>query len=80
MSRLDLIWVVTAPRKGSQLADIVFSATPTELIRQVRGGLSENEEPAFFDNTGDAVLEGTRRLEAYKAYRAALDGKEGDGR
>jgi len=80
MSRLESVWIVTTPRKGSQLADIVFRATPIELIRQVRGGLSESEEPTFYDNEADARAEGTRRLEAYKVYRAVLDGKEGDAR
>lgn len=75
MPRLDHIWVVTAPRRHSGIEDIVFKVTPVQLINQVRGGLTEEDEPLFFDNLAEAEAEGKRRLDAYRAYRRVLDAK-----
>jgi len=75
MARLASIWIVTTPRKNSTLADIVFEADVAGLILQVRGGLSPDDEPTLFTDRDEALAEGERRLEAYRLYRATLDGR-----
>lgn len=75
--RLAHLWIVTAPRSSaSTISDILFKATAKQFIVQVRGGLAEADEPAFFSEEAEAVAEAERRIAAYESYRRILDGRE----
>lgn len=68
----DKFWVVTNPKRGSELADILFDTTIEGLERQFKGGLTSDENPAIFTDHKEAELEANRRLMAVKVARAVI--------
>lgn len=42
-SAIKKFWLVTKPTKDSELVDILFEATPSELVLQGRGGLDPSD-------------------------------------
>jgi hypothetical protein len=65
MAHIDEVgkfWIVTYPRKNSKLADICFEMDVIGLIRQVLGGLSENEIAAVYQSKAAAHLCANRLL------------------
>jgi superfamily I DNA and RNA helicase len=49
-----MMWVVTRAARDSTLADVCFTASPKDLMLQVRGGLEVDEVVAVFDNEHEA--------------------------
>jgi len=58
----EQVWIVTDPTPESEMVDILFPATAIEFIRQVKGGLTEAMNPAFYANEADAKRDASNRL------------------
>jgi hypothetical protein len=58
----ERFWVVTKPSPASELCDVCFPCTFDRLIRQVRGGLQEDEIVGIYANENEARQAAERLL------------------
>ena len=61
----ETFWVVTTPSPGAEMADICFACTFERLMRQVRGGLQEDEIVAIYADETEARKAAARLLGEY---------------
>lgn len=64
--KIEKFWVVTKPKPESGLSDVCFETDAKGLVRQVRGGLAEDEIHAIYNKRTEAEKEGKRMLRAYR--------------
>ncbi len=60
----DKFWVVVDPSPESVIEDVLFRASPWDLERQFRGGLTMASNPTIFTKEDEARTEAQRRLRA----------------
>jgi hypothetical protein len=73
----DKFWVVTDPTPESELGDVLFEASLTDLELQFKGGLKMESNPTLFTEKGEAENEARARLVARnitQAFRRATGG------
>lgn len=70
--KLKIFWVVTIPNKNSTIEDIVFVTNSQGLVRQVKGGLTENEMYGIYTEEYGAIRKGRELLELHKKVRPDL--------
>jgi hypothetical protein len=59
---IDRFWVVTDPTPVSEIVDILFECDVPGFIRQVKGGLSEQDHPTFYADRSSAEADALARL------------------
>ncbi len=52
----ETFWLVTKPNRASELGDICFACTLTQLMLQVRGGLHEHDIAGIYADEAEAKL------------------------
>ena len=65
---LGTLWIVTTARPISELGDICFEASPSDLAFQVLGGLKPDEIIGWFDNYSEANQIALQELHRVGAY------------
>ncbi len=71
---IDRLWVVTDPTPLSTIDDILFEADAAALVRQVKGGLSEESHPTLYLDRESAEADALARLALVRGLSAIAGG------
>jgi hypothetical protein len=63
---IERFWVVTDPAPISEVVDILFECDVAGFIRQIKGGLSEQDHPTFHADRSSAEAYAVARLAAVR--------------
>ena len=63
---IERFWVVTDPTPASEIVDILFECDAPSFIRQIKGGLSEENRPTFYADRASAEVDALARLAAVR--------------
>jgi len=63
---VERFWVVTDPTPVSDIVEILFECDVPGCIRQIRGGLSEENRPTLYADRSSAEAEALARLAAVR--------------
>jgi hypothetical protein len=72
-TRIDMFWVVTVPKRGSTLGDIVFDSDPASYANSLKGGLDPADVIGFWIDENCAKAKGIKLLAARQAFDAVLE-------
>jgi hypothetical protein len=65
---IERFWVVTDPTPISEIGDILFACDVPGFIRQIKGGLSEEDRPTFYADRSSAEADALARLAAVHGH------------